>query len=105
MAPAAHFPHALLESAERAFKATVAAGSRPSKLQQEVALRLWELGVVHDVQHLTPDGLFLVDIALRDCKVRSRSPRLHSVESCLRYACPTMLWHALHTATHTATRD
>ena len=69
VAPAAHFPHALLDSAERVFKATAAASMRPNKMQQEVALRLWELGVVHDAQHITPDGLFMVDIAIQDCKV------------------------------------
>ena len=66
-----HFPHALLESAERAFRAGAAASTRPNQLQRAVACRLWELGVQHKTQHLTPDGLFCVDIALEDCKVRA----------------------------------
>ena len=69
VAPAAQFPHALLEAAERVFKAQVQASPTASKLQQEVARRLWELGVQHNTQHLTPDGLFCVDIALRESQV------------------------------------
>jgi len=71
VAPPEHIPHALLQRAERVFKAGATARPQPSRLQQEVSCRLWELGVEHSSQHLTPDGLFCVDIALQGCKVRA----------------------------------
>ena len=71
LAPAKHFPHALLQRAERVYKAGASASAQPSRLQQEVSCRLWEMGVQHTTQHITPDGLFSVDIALhlQGCKV------------------------------------
>ena len=70
MAPAGHFPHALLQRAEGVYKAGAVASAQPSRLQQEVSCRLWELGVQHATQQRTPDGMFTVDIALQGCKVR-----------------------------------
>ncbi len=74
VAPPEHFPQALLQRAERVYKASATASVQPSRLQQEVSCRLWELGVQHSTQHLTPDSLFCVDIALQGCKVRAGSP-------------------------------
>jgi hypothetical protein len=44
---------------------------RISKLHEEVSQVLWSLGMVHTNEHITPDGLFCVDIALQDSKVSS----------------------------------
>ena len=74
MAPAAQFPHLLLEAAERVFKSAVQGGGQASKLQQQVSGRLRELGVQHSCQHLTADGLFCVDIALPDSQARPICP-------------------------------
>lgn len=40
-----------------------------SKLHEEVSRLLWSLGILHTNQHITPDGLFCVDIALQDQQV------------------------------------
>ena len=69
VAPPEQFPHALLQRAERVYKAGATARLQPGRLLQEVSCRLHELGVHHQVQHLTPDSLFCVDIALQGCKV------------------------------------
>lgn len=74
VAPAAQFPHLLLDEAERVFKSALQATAQPSKLQQEVSARLWDLGIQHSSQHLTGDGLFCVDIALHDSQVRPPCP-------------------------------
>jgi hypothetical protein len=44
---------------------------RMSKLHEDVSQVLWSLGMVHTNEHITPDGLFCVDIAMQDNKVCS----------------------------------
>jgi len=68
---AASFPPALLESALAVWKASVRQTGRISKLHEEVSQVLWSLGMVHTNEHITPDGLFCVDIAMQDSKVCS----------------------------------
>lgn len=63
------FPRPLLESALPVWKASVGQTGRMSKLHEEVSRLLWSLGILHTNQHITPDGLFCVDIALQDQQV------------------------------------
>ena len=67
----ASFPGPLLESALTVWKASVGQVGRVSKLHEEVSRLLWSLGILHSNHHLTPDGLFCVDIALQDRQVGS----------------------------------
>ena len=68
---AASFPSALLESALAVWKASVRQTGRMSKLHEQVSQALWSLSIPHSNDHLTPDGLFCVDIALEGSKVRN----------------------------------
>ena len=63
------FPRPLLESALPVWKASVGQTGRMSKLHEEVSRLLWSLGILHTNQHITPDGMFCVDIALQDQQV------------------------------------
>ncbi|KAL3149096.1 hypothetical protein ABBQ32_001939 [Trebouxia sp. C0010 RCD-2024] len=65
----ASFPEPLLESALAVWKASVRQVGRISKLHEEVSRLLWSLAILHTNHHLTPDGLFCVDIALQDQQV------------------------------------
>ena len=66
---AASFPPALLESALAVWQASVQQTGRMSRLHEEVSRVLWSLGIAHTNEHITPDGLFCIDIALQDSKV------------------------------------
>ena len=63
------FPPALLEGALAVWKGSVRQTGRMSKLHEQVSQALWSLGIPHTNDHITPDGLFCVDIALQDIKV------------------------------------
>ena len=64
------FPPALLEGALAVWKGSVRQTGRMSKLHERVSEALWSLGIPHTNEHITSDGLFCVDIALQDNKVR-----------------------------------
>jgi hypothetical protein len=74
VAPAAHFPHMLLENAGLSWKAGIRKTGRMSKLHEEVSGVLWELGVAHENEHII-DGLFCVDICLENERVSRRLMR------------------------------
>ena len=65
----AAFPPALLESALTVWKSSVRQTGRISRLHEEVSRTLWSLGVAHTNEHITPDGLFCVDMAIPDTQV------------------------------------
>lgn len=65
------FPPALLEGALAVWKGSVRQTGRISKLHEQVSQALWSLGIPHTNEHITFDGLFCLDIALQDNKVRN----------------------------------
>lgn len=67
---AEQFPQNLAAKAERVWRAAVHPAPRASKLQEDVSRVLWSLGVAHNNNVLTADGLFCVDIALDGENVR-----------------------------------
>lgn len=63
------FPQPLLEAAEQAWRASVQKTNKLSVQHQDISRTLWKLGVAHTSEHLTPDGLFCIDICLNGTNV------------------------------------
>lgn len=70
---AAGFPGLLLQACERTWRAGVRQIGRLPKQHVEVSNALWALGVNHQNDFLTPDGLFCVAIGLENPQVRQRA--------------------------------
>jgi hypothetical protein len=60
----------LLSEAGHAWKSAVLQKTWLSPLHKAVSLTLWKLGIVHQDNLVTADGLFCVDIALEGTNVR-----------------------------------